>query len=90
VARAKGRLPGKQLKLSPMQEAHLLKLYRGGGHTVIELEELLWRHLLDGVPRRAACREECDWTRGRFRERLTPLEVQRAPVADAFRRGAGG
>ena len=40
VARAKGRLRGKQPKLSARQEAHLLSLYRGGEHTVGELEEL--------------------------------------------------
>jgi len=40
VARAKGRLRGKQPKLSPRQEAHLVSLYRGGEHTVGELEEL--------------------------------------------------
>ena len=40
VARAKGRLRGKQLKLSPRQEAHLVELYRAGGHTIGELEEL--------------------------------------------------
>jgi len=40
VARAKGRLRGKQPKLGPMQEAHLVKLYRAGAHTVSELEEL--------------------------------------------------
>ncbi len=40
VARAKGRLRGKQPKLNPMQEAHLVKLYRAGAHTVSELEEL--------------------------------------------------
>jgi len=40
VARAKGRLRGKQPKLSPTQEAHLVKLYRGGEHTIGELEEL--------------------------------------------------
>jgi DNA invertase Pin-like site-specific DNA recombinase len=40
VAKAKGRLRGKQPKLSPMQEAHLVELYRGGEHTVSELEEL--------------------------------------------------
>jgi DNA invertase Pin-like site-specific DNA recombinase len=40
VARAKGRLRGKQPKLSPRQEAHLVELYRAGGHTVGELEEL--------------------------------------------------
>jgi len=40
VAQAKGRLRGKQPKLSPRQEAHLVSLYRGGEHTVGELEEL--------------------------------------------------
>lgn len=40
VARAKGRLRGKQPKLSSRQEAHLVSLYRGGEHTVGELEEL--------------------------------------------------
>jgi DNA invertase Pin-like site-specific DNA recombinase len=40
VARAKGLLRGKQPKLSPRQEAHLVSLYRGGEHTVGELEEL--------------------------------------------------
>ncbi len=40
VARAKGRLRGIQPKLSPRQEAHLVQLYRGGQHTISELEEL--------------------------------------------------
>jgi DNA invertase Pin-like site-specific DNA recombinase len=40
VAKAKGRLRGKQPKLSPTQEAHLVKLYRAGEHTISELEEL--------------------------------------------------
>lgn len=40
VARAKGRLRGKQPKHSPKQEAHLVALYRAGEHTVGELEEL--------------------------------------------------
>jgi DNA invertase Pin-like site-specific DNA recombinase len=40
VARAKGRLRGKQPKLSPRQEAHLVELYRAGAHRVGELEEL--------------------------------------------------
>ncbi|HET6548083.1 MAG TPA: recombinase family protein, partial [Solirubrobacter sp.] len=40
VAKARGRLRGKQPKLSPMQEAHLVALYRAGEHTISELEEL--------------------------------------------------
>lgn len=40
VARAKGRLRGKQPKLSVKQEAHLVSLYRAGEHTTAELAEL--------------------------------------------------
>jgi DNA invertase Pin-like site-specific DNA recombinase len=40
VAKAKGRLRGKQPKLTAKQEAHLVALYRAGEHTVSELEEL--------------------------------------------------
>jgi len=40
VAKAKGRLRGKQSKLSAKQEAHLVALYHAGEHTVSELEEL--------------------------------------------------
>ena len=40
VAKVKGRLRGKQPKLSATQEAHLVKLYRAGEHTVNELEGL--------------------------------------------------
>lgn len=40
VARSKGRLRGKQPKLSSQQEAHLVELYRAGGRTITELEEL--------------------------------------------------
>jgi DNA invertase Pin-like site-specific DNA recombinase len=40
VARAKGRLRGKQPKLSARQEAHLVALHAAGGHTLSELEEL--------------------------------------------------
>jgi DNA invertase Pin-like site-specific DNA recombinase len=39
-AKAKGRLRGKQPKLSPKQEAHLVSLHRAGGHTSAELAEL--------------------------------------------------
>ncbi len=40
VARAKGRLRGKQPKLSPRQEAHLVSLHAAGEHTISELQEL--------------------------------------------------
>jgi|GEM_PF-6783113 len=40
VAKAKGRLRGKQPKLNATQEAHLFALYRAGEHTVSEFEEL--------------------------------------------------
>jgi DNA invertase Pin-like site-specific DNA recombinase len=40
VAKAKGRLRGKQPKLKPAQEAHLVELWRGGKHTSAELADL--------------------------------------------------
>ncbi len=40
VAKAKGRLRGKQPKLRAKQEAHLVALYRAGEHTISDLEEL--------------------------------------------------
>ena len=58
VAKAKGRLRGKQPKLSPMQEAHLVALYRAGAHTISELEELfsVTRSTVYRVVRRAGGR----------------------------------
>jgi DNA invertase Pin-like site-specific DNA recombinase len=40
VAKAKGRLRGKQPKLKLAQEAHLVELWRAGKHTSAELAEL--------------------------------------------------
>jgi DNA invertase Pin-like site-specific DNA recombinase len=40
VAKAKGRLRGKQPKLTARQQAHLVELHRAGGHTSAELAEL--------------------------------------------------
>ncbi len=40
VAKAKGRLRGKQPKLKPRQEAHLVDLWNAGKHTTLELAEL--------------------------------------------------
>ncbi len=44
VARAKGRLKGKQPKLSTSQRKHLLKLHEAGEHTQAELAELFVCH----------------------------------------------
>ena len=40
VAKAKGRLRGKQPKLGTRQEAHLVALHRAGEHTTAQLAEL--------------------------------------------------
>src|SRR3954454_2013759 len=40
VAKAKGRLRGKQPKLTPRQEQHLVALHYAGQHTSSELAEL--------------------------------------------------
>ena len=40
IAKAKGRLRGKQPKLTPRQEAHLVALHQAGQHTSAELAEL--------------------------------------------------
>jgi DNA invertase Pin-like site-specific DNA recombinase len=40
VAKAKGRLRGKQPKLTPLQAAHLVELHRSGQHTSADLAEL--------------------------------------------------
>ena len=52
VARAKGRLRGKQPKLKPAQEAHLVELWRAGQHTSAELAELVLRRSLNRLPGR--------------------------------------
>ena len=40
VAKAKGRLRGKQPKLNPRQEAHLVALFESGEHSIAELADL--------------------------------------------------
>jgi DNA invertase Pin-like site-specific DNA recombinase len=51
IAKAKGRLKGKQPKLSKMQRNHLLKLHDAGEYTQAELAELF------GVSRTTVYRE---------------------------------
>ena len=50
VAKAKGRLGGKQPKLKPNQAKHLLELHDSGNYTQAELAELF------GVGRSTICR----------------------------------
>ncbi|MEV8183738.1 recombinase family protein [Specibacter sp. NPDC078692] len=40
VAKAKGKLRGKQPKLSKAQETHLVSVHRAGTHTTVEIAEL--------------------------------------------------
>jgi DNA invertase Pin-like site-specific DNA recombinase len=40
IARANGKLKGKQPKLSSQQRVHVLKLVQAGDHTIAELAEL--------------------------------------------------
>jgi len=62
VARANGRLRGKQPKLSARQEAHLVELHRTGGHTGGELAELFGvaRSTVYRALERARRRDESD------------------------------
>ncbi len=55
VAKAKGRLRGKQLKLEPAQEAHLVGLWRDGGHQCRARRPVRCSPL-DGLPRDQTCR----------------------------------
>ena len=52
VAKAKGRLRGKQPKLNPRQEAHLVALFEAGEHSTAELADLF------GVSRSTVYRAE--------------------------------
>ena len=59
VAKAKGRLRGKQPKLTSAQEAHLVELHRAGTYTSAELAELfsVARSTVYRAIQRAAVRE---------------------------------
>jgi len=81
VAKAKGRLRGKQPKLNRRQEAHLVSLvrrvqHRRGGRT-------LRRRPLHGLPRhRTPTRRSESWPRGGDIEALTPAHGAGCPEAD--------
>ncbi len=51
VAKAKGRLRGKQPKLNPRQEAHLVGLLQAGEHSTAELADLFGGRSLHRLPR---------------------------------------
>ena len=57
VARAPGRLKGKQLKLSRLQEAQLLSLVEGGS-TPSASSRVISMTTTDDAVRRTACHEE--------------------------------
>ncbi len=52
VAKAKGRLRGKQPKLNPRQEAHLVSLLETGDHSTAELADLEPRAVPQSTPMR--------------------------------------
>jgi hypothetical protein len=57
VAKAKGRLRGKQPKLNPRQEAHLVALMKAGEYSRAELGDLFgdaWSMVYRAVERDAA------------------------------------
>lgn len=59
IARANGKLRGKQPKLTARQQAHLLKLHQAQEHTIVELAELfsVSRATVYRTVQRAAARE---------------------------------
>jgi DNA invertase Pin-like site-specific DNA recombinase len=73
IATAKGRLRGKQPKLNPRQEAHLVALHRAGDYTTTELADLF------GVARstvyRAIQREEAARLRNRPATGKVPMKM---------------
>jgi Helix-turn-helix domain of resolvase len=77
VAKAKGRLRGKQPKLNPRQEAHLVTLHRAGEHSTAELGDLF------GVSRstvyRAIQRDD------RRHGTTTPAPTEVTSIGDPFR-----
>ncbi len=72
MAKAKGKLRGKQPKLNPRQEAHLVALYRQGEHSTAELADLF------GVARSTVYRAlERDMTRAEASRRTAGVVGKR-------------
>lgn len=85
VAKAKGRLKGKQHKLSRRQEAHLVSLVHSGVYSTLEVAELFGRRPFHRLPSdRAATHGD----EGRARQRLdTPLTPPDVGVRNRHPRG---
>jgi hypothetical protein len=77
VAKAKGRLRGKQPKLNHRQEAHLVALLNGGEYSTAELADLF------GVARSTVCRAV-------ERERVRAIVGSAAPLVDTCLRCPAG
>jgi hypothetical protein len=81
VARAKGHLRGKQPKLNPRQEAHLVELLRSGEYSTAELGDLF------GVARstvyRAVARSKTAPVAGRATATGVPRAISRPVINDS-------
>ena len=82
VAKAKGRPRGKQPKLNPRQEAHVVDLYRQGEHSTAELADLfgvarstVYRALQRDQVRGLANAHRAAETRAGIRTCASPLET---------------
>jgi DNA invertase Pin-like site-specific DNA recombinase len=83
VAKAKGHLRGKQLKLNPRQEAHLIELLCTGEYTTAELGDLF------GVARSTVCRALARSTQAALAARSSTSASAR-PAPSPPRTGAVG
>ena len=71
VAKAKGRLRGKQPKLNPRQEAHLVALLKSGEYSTAEIGDLFGVARSDRVPRNRTRQRQA--TSPTIRHRPDPL-----------------
>jgi DNA invertase Pin-like site-specific DNA recombinase len=80
VAKAKGRLRGKQPKLNRRQEAHLVALFKGGEYSTAELADLF------GIARSTVYRALKGSARGQSRALAASLlDVSAVPPATPLR-----
>ena len=83
VAKAKGRLRGKQPKLNRRQEAHLVSLVHSGEYSTARGRRPVRRRPLDRLPRhRTPTRRSQSRPRGGDIEALTPAHGAGCPESD--------